>query len=107
MNGVALWSTPMPTKPDDLRLCRLCGGPAQVFTRWRAIGSGPPERLYIWVECDSIPPCEVGDCCQTEEEAVSAWNRRAPDKIRGKSSQKVDKRGGSSGGETAKGKERT
>ncbi len=65
------------SKHPPIKKCPTCGGKAELFSRWRCIGSSPAELIYIWVECDSTPPCVTGDCHKSALGAVTAWNQHA------------------------------
>lgn len=66
---------------EQLKPCPFCGGPARLFQKYR------DPKPYNWrVCCDNDTP-DRGSLCWMEnpyadfdsvEEAIAAWNRRAP-----------------------------
>ncbi len=59
---------------SELKACPFCGGKAEVGTCGQAVN----DNLTYYVQCDN---CDVRPCtmnCDTEAEAVSDWNKRAP-----------------------------
>jgi hypothetical protein len=65
------------SKHPRLKKCPICHGKAEIFSRWRYVGSQPGELIYIWVECNSTPPCVTGECHKSVRGAVTAWNQHA------------------------------
>ncbi len=62
---------------EELKPCPLCGGRAEI---WRAHPEGPKRKA--WIAC--VDRCLVLTReYDTTEEAIAAWNRRAPSVTRG------------------------
>lgn len=64
---------------DKLKPCPFCGGKAKLES---AKANAAATRLIFWVQCN-LETAETCSCiprtwnCDTPEEAIEAWNRRA------------------------------
>jgi hypothetical protein len=72
----------------ELKPCPFCGGEAKLSNNEVGRGVYDPETLAIidtysaeadtfWVECEECFAMSIG--CNTEKEAIAAWERRAED----------------------------
>jgi len=52
-------------EPKETKPCPFCGGFGRVYQR---------DAFEWFVECDECDSC--GHLCDTEDEAITAWNRR-------------------------------
>lgn len=57
--------------------CPVCGKPAEYFSRWRYVGSGPRDLIYNYASCPGTPPCLCSISVKDIEAVAKDWNRKA------------------------------
>lgn len=64
-----------PENDPPLADCPCCKQPAQYYSRWQMVGSGPPRLVYYWASCQGTPPCLVGNNYNDPRKCADAWNK--------------------------------
>ena len=61
----------------EIKACPFCGGEAVKASHHRGYPGAWENHQDHWIYCDAADCFAHVGMCETEEEAITAWNRRA------------------------------